>query len=360
MSDTFSPYAELYANPSGPGDKRPTALQVVQDNGAKGTWAGKTVLITGGTAGIGVETVRALHSTGADVYFTARSLEKAAATKQDVLKTSTAKGKLEVIEMDMDSLDSVRKAAKDFLSKSTNLNVLINNAGMSLVPHSIRKSWNLHPPTGIMGCPYTKTKDGFERQFAVNHLAHCLLINLLLPTLISSSSSTFNSRIVNVSSSAHRMSPVLFDNYNFDKPDSYDPWLGYGQSKTSNIWTANYIDRKYGPRGVHAVSLHPGGIWTGLQAYTPTEVTDSWKGDTTVSSQMMSPAQGAATSVWAAVGKVWEGKGGKYLAHCSVAGKIASEAALMDPGAAEYAYDVESEDRLWELSAKLVGIEKDI
>lgn len=118
MSDAFHPYADLYVNPSGPGDQRPTALRVVEDSGAMGTWAG-----------IGVETVRAMHSTGADVYFTARSLEKAAATKADVLKTSSGKGKLEVVEMDMDSLDSVRKAAKDFLGRSSKLNVLINNAG---------------------------------------------------------------------------------------------------------------------------------------------------------------------------------------------------------------------------------------
>lgn len=129
MSDAFNPYADLYANPSGPGDQRPTALKVVEDSGAKGTWAGRVVLVTGGTAGIGVETVRAMHSTGADVYFTARSLEKAAATKADVLKTSSGKGKLEVVEMDLDSLDSVRKAAKDFLGRSSKLNVLINNAG---------------------------------------------------------------------------------------------------------------------------------------------------------------------------------------------------------------------------------------
>ncbi|KAK9440794.1 short chain dehydrogenase [Metarhizium brunneum] len=341
MSDAFHPYADLYVNPSGPGDQRPTALRVVEDSGAKGTWAGRVVLVTGGTAGIGVETVRAMHSTGADVYFTARSLEKAAATKADVLKTTSGKGKLEVVEMDMDSLDSVRKAAKDFLGRSSKLNVLINNAG-------------------IMACPYTKTKDGFERQFAVNHLAHYLFTRLLLPTLISSSTPAFNSRIVNVSSSGHGMSPVNFDNYNFDQPDSYDPWLSYGQSKTANIWTASYLDRALGSRGVHALSLHPGGIWTGLATYLPDELVDSWKSDERVSTQMLNPPQGAATSVWAAVAPVWEGKGGKYLTNCSVASNAAGTVEVLDPGAAPHAYDVQAEDRLWELSAKLVGVEKDV
>ncbi|KIE03664.1 short-chain dehydrogenase, partial [Metarhizium majus ARSEF 297] len=341
MSDAFNPYADLYANPSGPGDQRPTALKVVEDSGAKGTWAGRVVLVTGGTAGIGVETVRAMHSTGADVYFTARSLEKAAATKADVLKTSSGKGKLEVVEMDLDSLDSVRKAAKDFLGRSSKLNVLINNAG-------------------IMACPYSKTKDGFERQFAVNHLAHYLFTRLLLPTLISSSTPAFNSRIINVSSSGHGMSPVNFDNYNFDQPDSYDPWLSYGQSKTANIWTASYLDRALGSRGVHALSLHPGGIWTGLATYLPDELVDSWKSDERVSTQMLNPPQGAATSVWAAVAPVWEGKGGKYLTNCSIASNAAGNPEVLDPGAAPHAYDVQAEDRLWELSAKLVGVEKDV
>lgn len=156
------------------------------------------------------------------------------------------------------------------------------------------------------------------------------------------------------------MSPVNFDNYNFDKPGSYDPWLAYGQSKTANIWTANYIDRAFGPRGVHAFSLHPGGIWTGLQAYTPTEMLDSWKSDDNVSTLMMSPPQGAATSVWAAVGKVWEGQGGKYLADCGVAEPAGSQATVLSSGSAPHAYNAEAEDKLWELSAKLVGVEKDI
>jgi hypothetical protein len=134
MSDSFNPYAQLYAKPAGPGDQRPTALQVIEDNGAKGTWAGRVALVTGGTSGIGLATVGALHSTGADVYFTARNLEKAAATKADILKASQGSGKLEVIEMDMDSLNSVRKAAKYFLNKSDRLNVLINNAGKLVMP----------------------------------------------------------------------------------------------------------------------------------------------------------------------------------------------------------------------------------
>ncbi|OAA51754.1 NAD(P)-binding domain protein [Metarhizium rileyi] len=350
MADSLSPYANLYDNPSGPGDQRPTALQVVEDNGAAGTWSGRVVLVTGGTAGLGVETVRAMHSTGADVYFTARSPEKAAATKADILKTTSGTGRLEVVEMDMDSLDSVREAAAAFLNKSSSkLNVLINNAGK--FPPSTS-------PPGIMACPHSSTKDGFERQFAVNHLAHYLLTRLLLPALLGTATPGFGSRVVNVSSSAHRMAPVNLDDYNLD--NKYDPWLAYAQSKTANIWTASYIDRTLGSRGVHALSLHPGGILTGLQAYTPAEMLDAWKQDADANSQMMSPPQGAATSVWAAVGTVWEGKGGKYLANCSVPGYSDSATSLLDIRAAPHTYDAQGEDRLWELSAKLVAVDKDV
>jgi len=129
MSDSFHPYTHLYSEPSGPGDRRPTALQVVQDNGVLGQWAGRVALVTGATSGIGIETARALHATGADVYFTARDLQKGAATREDILKTSGGKGRLEVIELNLDSLESVRNAVKAFLQQSNTLNVLVNNAG---------------------------------------------------------------------------------------------------------------------------------------------------------------------------------------------------------------------------------------
>lgn len=129
MSDSLNPYASAHAEPAGPGDSRPTALQIVKDNDLLDKWSGKVAFVTGGTSGIGVETAAALHATGADVYFTARDLQKGAATQKDILSRSAGKGKLEVIEMDMDSLDSVRQAVKDFLEKSSTLNVLVNNAG---------------------------------------------------------------------------------------------------------------------------------------------------------------------------------------------------------------------------------------
>lgn len=129
MSDQLRPYFEHYIQPKGPGDARPTAMQVIQDNELSGKWTDKVALVTGGTSGIGVETARALFATGADVFITGRDLNKARGVIEDIRKSTQGGGKLEAIEMDMDSLDSVKAAAQDFLTKSNKLNVLVNNAG---------------------------------------------------------------------------------------------------------------------------------------------------------------------------------------------------------------------------------------
>ncbi|KAK0639759.1 putative short-chain dehydrogenase [Cercophora newfieldiana] len=339
MSDPLNPYAALYDAPSqGPGDARPTAMQVVKDNDVLGKWQGRVALVTGGTSGIGIPTAQALHATGADVYFTARDLKKAEPIIDQIRKESPGHGKIEAILMDMNSLESVKKAAAEFLNRSRNkLNVLVNNAGI------------MAPPKGT-------TQDGFESQFGVNHLAHFALTVLLLPALAKSSTPEFNSRVVNVTSSAHRFCPVVWDDFNFDKPGAYQPYGAYGQSKTANIWTANYIDRVYGALGVHATSVHPGAIWSGLYVHADEATKKQWASDATIMAAMQTPEQGAATSIWAAVGKVWEGRGGKYLATCRVAPPTDDLTSILSTGVASHAYDVESEDRLWKLSEELTGL----
>jgi len=211
-----------------------------------------------------------------------------------------------------------------------------------------------------MGTPQSTTKDGFERQLGVNHLAHFTLTALLLPTLIKSSTPTFNSRVVNLSSSAHRYSSIVWDDINLSQPGAYQPYRAYGQSKTAGIWTANYIDRVYGPKGVHAYSVHPGAIWSGLYQYSDAELTEKWAGSPDLMAQMQKPEQGCATTVWAAAGRVWEGTGGKYLAHCRVAPPTDDMTSDISPGVAAHAYNEEGENRLWELSAKLVGVTVDV
>lgn len=323
-------YAEAHKkeNLGGPGDARPTALQIIKDEGLEGKMADKVFIVTGTSAGIGPETGRALAATGGKVYLTVRDMKKG----EEACKAFLEPGRVELLEMDNNSLESVRAAAKTFLGKSKKLNVLVNNAG-------------------IMAAPEAKTKDGFESQFGVNHLAHFLFFNLVKDTMIASSTPEFQSRVVNVSSSGHLAGEVQFGNYGFES-GNYSPWAGYGQAKTANIYMANEIENRYGVEGLHGLSLHPGGIWTGLQKFVSPEMMAQWMARPGVEQILKSTEQGAATSVLAAVGKAYEGKGRLYLDNCDVA----PPAENGENGHSTYAFDKEKEARLWEDSLKMVGL----
>ncbi|MCJ1241556.1 hypothetical protein MMC14_009562 [Varicellaria rhodocarpa] len=320
--------AHIYENLRGPGDARPSALQIIQDEGLEGKMTDKVFVVTGASAGIGVETGRALAATGGKVFLTARDVKKG----ETACKSFLEPGRVEFLEMDNNSLDSVRAAAKAFLSKSNKLNVIVNNAG-------------------IMATPPGKTADGFKSQFGTNHLAHFLFFCLVKDTMIASSTPEFQSRVVNVSSSGHHAGEVQFDNYGFES-GNYSPWAGYGQSKTANIYMANEIEIRYGTKGLHGLSLHPGGIWTGLQKFIPEEMMKQWKARPNVDNLLKSPAQGAATSVLASVGKVYEGTGRLYLEDCDTTTLTKTG----DEGHSAYAFDREKEARLWKDSLKMVGL----
>lgn len=209
-----------------------------------------------------------------------------------------------------------------------------------------------------MGTPEGKTKDGFETQFGTNHLAHFMLFQLLKPSLLSSSTPEFPSRVVSVTSFGHRIGPVRFDDYNFTK-EAYDPWKGYGQAKTANIYMANEIERRYGSKGLHATSVHPGGIQTGLQIHAH-DMTEMVK-DPEVAAYMKSTEQGASTSVYAALGEEWKNKGGRYLSDCQEMGPFAGKnpMGVGDDGYATWAYDEAAEKRLWKESLEMVGLKDD-
>lgn len=208
-----------------------------------------------------------------------------------------------------------------------------------------------------MACPRTVTIDGFERQFAVNYLAHFTLTTLLLPTLLSSSSAAFNSRVIWVSSSGHRHANCALDLDDIGILDHYEPWAAYGQSKTATIWASNYMDRAYGPRGVHSLSLHPGGIQTNLSQYTTPEQMAAFMADEEALKQIKSVEQGAATQVWAATAPVWEGKGGKYLEDLKIAEPSSGVASTIGDGYGPHAYDPVNEEKLWKLSLELAKLE---
>ncbi|EWZ86331.1 hypothetical protein FOWG_09908 [Fusarium oxysporum f. sp. lycopersici MN25] len=195
-----SKYADAHKSTNGPGDARPTALQIIQDQGLGGKLTGKVFLITGCSSGIGVATAKALTTTGATLYLTARNIPAA----QKALKSILKPGQVELIEINLSSLQSVKSGVKAFLKKSTTLNVLICNAGVIAIPN------------------LTRTNNGFETQFGVNHLAHFLFFQLLESYMISSSSPSFNSRVVAVSSSGHRRGGLRLDDYNYNKrPQEY-------------------------------------------------------------------------------------------------------------------------------------------
>lgn len=262
-----------------------------------------------------------------------RDMKRGQEVLEDILSTSKGTGKLEILEMNLDSLASIRAGASEFLKKSQTLNVLVNNAGIR------------NPPEG-------RTIDGFEIQFGTNHLGHFLLFQLLKPTLLASSTPEFNSRVVNVSSGSHRRGPIHFDNLNLS--GIYTPRLGYAQSKTANILMANQIERLYGSQGLHGLSISPGAIPSRAQRHdSPKELEAAFQ---KLKHILKDSAQGAATTVWGAVARVLEGKGRLYLEDCGVAGKAVGDE--LSGGYAEFAFDEVAEKRLWGVSCELVGVKE--
>ncbi|KAI0113974.1 hypothetical protein GGR51DRAFT_473266 [Nemania sp. FL0031] len=333
-------YKAAHANPKGPGDARPTALQIIQDEQRlDGSLSSKVILITGCSSGLGVATARALKATGATLFLTARNLEKAKAALGDILDDDNNgdDGRIHLLKLDLESLASVRACAGEFLAKSDTLNVLIANAGVRLVPEG-------------------RTEDGFEVHWGTNHLAHFLLFELLKPALLASSRPEFQSRVIAVSSTAHRTAPLKFDDLNFERR-KYDGVAAYGQSKLANVYMANEIERRYGSQGLHGWSVHPGGIRTGLQRPNLHDVFVLLKNGPIHSYMYMQNVdQGAATSVWAAVSRDLEGKGGKYLEECQVSEGLIEGSDHVGPGHAPWAYHEEDAKRLYDESLRLVGL----
>lgn len=335
----MSRYAELHANPQGPGDARPTALQIVKDEDLLGKLTDKVILITGGNSGIGLETAKVLHATGATVYITARDSEKLEKAIKEIKSWPEAESAAPVygVELRLDSLSSVRDAAKYFLERSKSLNILILNAG-------------------TMATPEGRTEDGFETQFGTNHLGHFLFFELLKPALLAATTPSFQSRVISVTSKGHRHAGVRFDDFNFEK-EPYNPWLAYGQSKTANIYFAVELERRYGNQGIHALAVHPGAIMTNLGRHVDLSKFD-WEGE--LGQYLKSPEQGATTTVYAALSKDWEGRGGKYLSNCEEEPPIQPDISpsLIAPGYAAWIYNEEAERRLWEESMKLVKLKE--
>ncbi|KAL9619783.1 MAG: hypothetical protein Q9160_005619 [Pyrenula sp. 1 TL-2023] len=342
----LSRYSHARTSPRGAGDARPTAEQVLQDRNLVGNyWQHKIILITGGTTGLGAESARVLHMTGAQVFITGRDCAKGERVAEEISAANPKFPPVQMIEMDQNSFQSVGYGATEFLKKTGGkLNVLMLNAG-------------------VMGCSPSKTKEGFEVVFGVNHLAHFLLFHLLKQALFAASTPTFHSRVVLVSSSGHRASDLEPDDYNLEGYDVYDPAKAYAQSKTANIHMANEIERRYGGRGVHGLSLNPGlvlstEIGRDLPGSASARREQYMQQDPLLAQYEKNLQQGTATQVWASVAQELEGKGGLYLEDLQVAQEAddTEPPQYFLPGWKRWIWDEKMATRLWKDSLKMIGL----
>ncbi|MFE2745746.1 SDR family NAD(P)-dependent oxidoreductase [Streptomyces scopuliridis] len=288
--------------------------------------SGELAVVTGGYSGLGLETTRALAGAGAHVVVPARRRETAEKALDGI-------DGVEVDELDLADLDSVRRFAERFLASDRTIDIVINNAA-------------------VMACPETRVGPGWEAQFATNHLGHFALVNRLWPAIAPG-----GARVISLSSSGHRNSPIRWDDMWF--ANGYDKWQAYGQAKTANALFAVELDALGRDAGVRAFAVHPGGILTPLQRHLPKEemVAAGWIDEegNAVNPAFKTLEQGAATQVWAATSPRLAGAGGVYCEDCDIA-EPASDDASVPGGVRAYATDPEQARRLWRLSAELTGV----
>jgi NAD(P)-dependent dehydrogenase (short-subunit alcohol dehydrogenase family) len=300
---------------------------------------GKRILVTGVSAGLGVETARSLAAHGAQVVGAARDLNKAKAATEQVRKDAAAHGgSFELVELDLANLKSVRACADRLLAKREAFDVVIANAG-------------------VMATPFGHTADGFETQFGTNHLGHFVLVNRIAPLIRT------GGRLINLSSAGHRYANVDLDDPNFERTP-YEPMVAYGRSKTANILFAVAFDRRHKARGVRAAAVHPGGIQTELGRYQDPSRTEKMIGQINQQRaaqgkgpfQWKTIPQGAATSVWAAVVAPADEIGGQYCEDCHVGHIVPGDlAAGINEGVRGYAVDAKTAETLWKKSEEMVG-----
>jgi NAD(P)-dependent dehydrogenase (short-subunit alcohol dehydrogenase family) len=296
--------------------------------------SGKRVLVTGVSAGLGVETARALAAHGAFVVGAARDLDKAEKATGAVRAGAAKGGGLELVALDLASLTSVRTCADALVAAGKPFDLVVANAG-------------------VMATPKSTTADGFERQFGTNHLGHFVLVNRIAALLQS------GGRLVNLSSAGHRYSDVNLEDPNFERTP-YSEFVAYGRSKTANVLFAVEFDRRHQARGVRATAVHPGGIQTELGRYLTPEVAAQLIANINASQPPGAPPfkwktipQGAATSLWAGVVASAEAVGGRYCEDCHVAELTFQEG--VRGGVRPYALDPERAKALWAMSEEMVS-----
>ncbi len=302
--------------------------------------SGKRILVTGVSAGLGVETARALASHGAQVVGAARDLAKARGATGQVRADAKKGGGLELVQLDLASLASVRACADALLAAGKPFDLVIANAG-------------------VMACPFGKTADGFETQFGTNHLGHFVLVNRIASLLKP------GSRLVNLASSGHRFADVDLEDPNFEHTP-YVEFVAYGRSKTANVLFAVEFDRRHKANGTRATAVHPGGIQTELGRYAYSNPDDLQKRVDQINAEhaaagkppfkLKTIPQGAATSVWAGVVAPAGDVGGRYCENCHVAELLeGKDTSAVSEGVRPYALDPERAKALWAKSEEMVG-----
>ena len=323
------------------------ADQVPTDSGfhAKSTGAevlanvdlsGKTAIVTGGYSGIGLETTRELAAHGATVIVPVRSPAKAAETLAGI-PGNVRSAPLDLA--DLADLGSVRSFVSTMLGELTTLDLLINNAG-------------------IMACPEARVGPGWESQFGVNHMGHFALTTALLPLL----QNTPGARVVALTSTAHKVSDILWDDIQFQQGE-YHKWRAYGQSKTANALFANALSRRLRDSGGLAFAVHPGGIFTPLQRHLPQEemIALGWLDENGEPSELAkqgfkSVEQGCSTTLWAATAAGLEGRPGVYCEDCDIAAPTDLDGPMARfRGVNAHACRDDSAERLWGLSESLLA-----
>jgi len=306
---------------------------------------GKRILVTGVSAGLGVETARSIAAHGAHVIGAARDLTKAEAATAQVRRDAAKNGgSFKLVELNLAHLKSVRICADELVAKGEPFDLVIANAG-------------------VMATPFGHTVDGFETQFGTNHLGHFVLVNRIAPLMGA------GSRLINVSSSGHRFSNVDLDDPNFERTP-YEPYVAYGRSKTANILFAVAFDERHRQRGVRAAAVHPGGTHTELARHLdPAQVQSIIHKQSIIEQSNQQHAeernepfqwktipQGAATSVWAGVVAPADAVGGKYCENCHVSHVVADDVIIGggSEGVRGYALDSTIAAALWKKSEEMV------
>ena len=293
----------------------------------------KVAIVTGGYSGIGLETTKALVAAGADVIIPAKRPKIANQNLNGIVSEDN------VIEMDLGNLNSVKSFSDSFKENFNTLDLLINNAG-------------------IMACPETRIGNNWESQFAINHIGHFLLTNELINVM----SDVEGARFVSLSSSAHSITGILWDDIHFQSA-KYDKWMAYGQSKTACSLMAIEFNTRMKDRGVEGFAVHPGGIITPLQRHLEKEemVALGWLDEDGSPSELAknffkSTSQGASTAVWCATNPDLNGLGGVFCEDCDIAKRKSEvdESLQRYFGVADWAIDKEEASKLWESTESMI------